>query len=81
MAEPGTKRRTHRPTPTIVLKRLRRAAGECPACQAAMTTLTNNNDGEVAGYACGAFWTWFGKPGGAKAGRCNVSCGKGKAAE
>lgn len=75
MPDPG-QRRTRRPTPTIVLRRLRRSAGECPACKAKLTGVKDVDGGERASYACGSHWIWFGRPGTAKAGKVEVSCSK-----
>ena len=65
---------TTRRTPTIILQRLRKSAGLCPACKEPMISLGYNLDGEVAGYKCGSFWTFSANdvmPGKVT---CNVSC-------
>lgn len=66
--------REPRPTPTVVLKRLRRSAGECPACRQPLTGTSDRADGENATYACGSTWWWFNRPGTPKAGKCLVKC-------
>lgn len=71
-----------RQTPTVILKRLRKSPGECPACKSKLAGNefkdpapgTGDQAVELALYACGSVWRFVGDPKDRRFATCDRAC-------